>query len=165
MALERRSVELRGIGSGSGASASGPGRISGRAIVFDSQSELLEGVFREIIRPGAIRLGDDLLILAGHDPQHVLGRISAGTARAWDDGHGIAFEVELPDTTYARDLAASMERGDVFSCSFAMHVRADEWYADRSGQMIREVLLADVPELSVVALPAYPATSASVTPD
>lgn len=163
MALERRSVELRGIGTGSGASASGPGRISGRAIVYDSRSEIIEGVFREIIRPGAIRLADDVLVLAGHDPQHVLGRVSARTARVWDDGLGVCFEVELPDTTYGRDLAVSMERGDVVACSFAMQVRADEWYADRTGQMIREVLLAEVPELSIVAMPAYPATAASIT--
>jgi hypothetical protein len=163
MTLERRSTELRGTGMGPGASAPGPGRISGRAIVYDSRSELLEGVFREIIRPGAIRLRDDVLILAGHDPQHVLGRVSAGTARVWDDGRGISFEVTLPDTTYARDLVASMERGDVFSCSFAMHVQRDEWYADPTGQMMREVLLADVPELSVVCSPAYPATAATIT--
>lgn len=148
---------------GLGASAPGPGLISGRAIVFDVRSELLEGVFREIIRPGAIRLRDDLLVLAGHDHKHVLGRVNAGTARAWDDGTGIRFEAELPDTTYARDLAASMARGDVCACSFAMNVRADEWYVDATGQMVREVLDAEVPELDVVALPAYPATQASVT--
>ena len=160
MDLERRSVELRGAGSG--ASASGPRTIRGRAIVFDTRSELLEGTFREVIRPGSIRLRDDLLVLAGHDPQHVLGRVSAGTARVWDDGTGIAFEVVLPDTSYARDLTASMDRGDVCACSFAMYVRADDWHMDGS-EMVREVLAADVPELSVVAMPAYPATEASVT--
>lgn len=162
MSIERRSIELRGASMGSGASASGPGRIIGRAITYDSRSELLEGVFREVIRPGAIRLREDLLVLAGHDPQHVLGRTSAGTARAWDDGAGISFEVELPDTTYARDLAASMTRGDVCKCSFAMRVLVEEWTMD-GADVVREVLAADVLELSVVAMPAYPATEASIT--
>lgn len=162
MGVERRSVELRGISGGSGASASGPARIAGRAIVYDSPSQLLEGTFIEVIRPGSIRLSDDLFVFAGHDHQHVLGRVNAGTARVWDDGSGISFEVELPDTTYARDLVASMERGDVCSCSFAMSVRADEWYVD-GGVAKREVLLADVVELSVVSMPAYRATEATIS--
>lgn len=162
METERRSIELRNAIGGSGASAPDPGRISGRAIVFDSRSELLEGTYREVIRPGSIRLADDLLVLAGHDHQHVLGRVSAGTARAWDDGHGISFEVSLPDTTYARDLAESMARGDVCACSFAMYVNADEFYVDGS-EVVREILSADVIELSVVAMPAYRATAATVT--
>lgn len=162
MSLERRSVELRGLSVGSGAEASGS-TVGGRAIVYDVRSELLEGCFREVIRPGAIRFRDDLLVLAGHDPQHVLGRVSAGTARVWDDGAGVRFEASLPDTTYARDLTTSMARGDVCQCSFAMTVRADDWYVDTDGQMVREVLLADVPELSIVAMPAYPATEAAIT--
>ena len=146
---------------GSDASASGPGRISGRAIVFNQRSELLEGTFREVIRPGAIGLAEDLLVLAGHNQQHVLGRVSAGTARAWDDGMGVVFQVDMPDTSYARDLAASVARGDVCACSFGMNVQADEWYVD-GDVVVREVLLADVPELSIVAMPAYKTTAASL---
>jgi hypothetical protein len=159
--IERRSITLDAQ-MGPGASPSGPVRITGHAIVYDSRSELLEGAYREVIRPGSIRLADDLLVLAGHNPEHVLGRTSAGTARAWDDGTGIAFEVALPDTAYARDLAASMARGDVAQCSFAMRVRADEWRMDPDAA-VREVLLADVLELSVVSMPAYKATGASIT--
>jgi len=162
MNIERRSIELRASATGPDASASGLGRISGRAIVYDSRSEVLENAYREIIRPGSIRLCDQLLVLAGHNPQHVLGRVSNGTARVWDDGRGICFDVELPETTYARDLRASMARGDVHQCSFAMQVRADDWRMD-CDVAVREVLLADVLELSIVALPAYPATEAAIT--
>ncbi|NTU70258.1 MAG: HK97 family phage prohead protease [Coriobacteriia bacterium] len=160
--IERRSIELRGAGIGPGASAPGPGLISGRAIVYDSRSELLEGTYREVIRPGSIRLRDDLLVLAGHDHQHVLGRVNSGTARAWQDGAGVLFEAELPDTVYARDLAASMARGDVCQCSFAMIVNADEFYVD-GATVVREILSADVLELSIVAMPAYKATEATIT--
>lgn len=162
MDLERRSVELRGTSAGSDASASGPGRIAGLAIVYDVRSELLEGSFLEVIRPGAIRLKEDMLVLAGHNPQHVLGRVTSGTARAWGDASGIRFEVDLPDTSYARDLIASMARGDVCQCSFAMKVIADEWYVD-GATVIREVLLAEVPELSIVSMPAYRTTEAALS--
>lgn len=159
--VERRSIELRASANGPDASASGLGRISGRAIVYDSRSEVLEGAYREVIRPGAIRLSDQLLVLAGHNHQHVLGRVSTGTARVWDDGQGICFDVELPDTGYARDLKASMARGDVHQCSFAMEVHAEDWRLDPD-VAVREVLLCHVLELSIVSLPAYPATDASI---
>lgn len=150
--LERRSI------------GSTPRTMRGRAIVYDSLSDDLGG-FRERFRPGSVRLAPDLVILSSHNPSTVLGRTAAGTAWAYDDGAGIVFEVSPPDTQWARDLGVSMERGDIQTCSFAFRVPpgGDDFYYDhtRNG-VIRDVFEAEVSELSIVAMPAYPATQAAV---
>ena len=145
-------------------SSQGQRTIRGRAITYGSVSQDLGG-FRELFRPGSVRLASDLVILANHNPSMVLGRTSSGTARAWDDGQGVRFEADAPDTQWARDLQTSMERGDIAACSFAFRVPpgGDEFYYDQTRQtVIREVFTAEVSELSVCTLPAYPATEAAV---
>ena len=139
-----------------------PGRIHGRAITYNSLSEDLGG-FREVFKPGSVRLADDLLILFNHDSGTVVGRTTAGTARANDDGRGVVFEAEPPNTQWAQDLAISMKRGDIRQCSFAFRTISDEFYWDNTLEtVIREVTGAEVVELSIVAMPAYPATAAQV---
>jgi uncharacterized protein len=143
-------------------SSRGPRLMSGRAIVYGSASEDLGG-FVEIFKPGSVQLAPDLVVLFSHDTSMVLGRTGAGTARAFDDGRGVVFEVEPPDTQWARDLAVSMDRGDIRSCSFAFRALDEYWYYDEVlGTAVREVLSAIVSELSVIAMPAYPATEAVV---
>jgi len=161
MELERRTAVLSEVRA-SAPAAQGPRTIAGRAIVYGSLSEDLGG-FREVFKPGSVHLADDLLILFGHDARTVLGRTRAGTGRAWDDGLGIMFEAEPPATTWARDLAVSMERGDIASCSFAFRSIDDYWfYSDLHQTVIREVLGAEVSELSIVSMPAYRATEAAM---
>ena len=161
MDLERRSAPLSAPRASQEA-AQGPRMMYGRAITYDSLSEDLGG-FREVFRPGSVKLREDLAVLEGHEPRHVLGRTSAGTARAWDDGRGVVFEVEAPDTQWARDLAVSMERGDIGQCSFAFRTIREDYYYDQAREtVIREVREAEVCELSIVAMPAYPATKALV---
>ena len=69
---------------------------------------------------------------------------------------------EMAPTSYARDLSAVMQRGDLDQMSFGFIVAEDTW--DRSGpdlpiRELREVALYDV---SAVTMPAYPQTSAAV---
>ena len=68
----------------------------------------------------------------------------------------------MAPTSYARDLSAVMQRGDLDQMSFGFIVAEDTW--DRSGpdlpiRELREVALYDV---SAVTMPAYPQTSAAV---
>ena len=64
-----------------------------------------------------------------------------------------------PDTTWARDLITSMQRGDINQMSFGFFVRDQEW--DRQdGQSIRFLNEVDVFDVSIVTYPAYPQTSA-----
>lgn len=138
--------------------------IVGYAAVFNQLSENLGG-FRERIAPGAFReslaAGDDVRALWEHDPQYVLGRNVAGTLTLAEDRQGLRVAIRPPATTWAADLMTSMRRGDVNQMSFGFSVPkgGDSWEMVDGTQIrtLKRVRLADV---SVVAYPAYPTTSA-----
>lgn len=133
-------------------------RVEGRAIVYEALSEDLGG-FREKFAAGAAQLDDDLLALFDHQTSMVLGRTSSGTLEALDGPDGVDMVAYPPDTSWARDLRASMERGDIKHMSFRFIPLEDEW--DVVGDVVvRTVTKADVLELSVVSMPAYPQTTA-----
>ena len=145
------------------ADADGP-LIVGYAAVFNQLSENLGG-FRERIAPGAFKeslaAGDDVRALWEHDPQYVLGRNVAGTLTLAEDRQGLRVAIRPPATTWAADLMTSMRRGDVNQMSFGFSVPkgGDSWEMVDGTQIrtLKRVRLADV---SVVAYPAYPTTSA-----
>lgn len=139
------------------------GKLVGYAAVFNQPSHDLGG-FREIIRPGAFKsaLADasQVRALYNHNADQVLGRVGANTLRLSEDAIGLRFEIDLPPTSYAKDLSALVERGDVSGCSFAFRVRGDgERWMNQSGETIRELLDIDLSEITITANPAYPATT------
>jgi len=160
MDYERRSatgtVEVHADESGSMA--------VGYASVFDSTSHNLGG-FVERVAPGAFKktLGEqDVVGLWNHDQSALLGRVSAGTLRLEEDGHGLRYEIDLPDTTLGRDLAVSLGRGDVVGSSFGFRTIEDAWGETDSGfplRTLREVALVDV---SPVTTPAYPESAVAL---
>ena len=137
-------------------------RIGGHAAVFDTPADL--GYFIETVKRGAFTktiAEDDVRALFNHDSNLVLGRNKAGTLRLSEDSKGLAFEVDLPDTQLARDLAVSIDRGDISQCSFGFMVRGEEvrrvdgvWNRD-----LTDVQLFDV---SPVTYPAYDQTDVSM---
>ena len=137
--------------------------FTGYAAVFNSLSEDLGG-FREQIAPGAFKRTlspphADVRALINHDPNLVLGRNKAGTLRMEEDSRGLRVDVDLPDTSYARDLRTLLERGDVSQMSFGFEKVRDAWDdgTEPPTRTLEEVRLFDV---SVVTFPAYPETSA-----
>jgi hypothetical protein len=154
MNVERRSVaappELRATDTGK--------TISGYAAVFNEVADI-GGSFREIIAPGAFKgtLDGDIRALVDHDSGRVIGRSKAGTLRLKEDAHGLRTEIDLPDTTDGRDLAVSLERGDISGMSFGFRVTHDEW--DETGDIpTRTIRSVDLFEVSAVAFPAYEGT-------
>ena len=145
----------------------GPVTFRGYAAVFNSLSVDLGG-FRERIAPGAfastLTNGADVRLLINHDANLILGRSISGTLKLGEDEVGLWAEAELPDTSYARDLVVSMERGDITQMSFGFKPRKDAWEAqdEETGLPIRELLEADLFDVSPVTYPAYPETSAEV---
>lgn len=160
-ALETRSLpaELR-------ASAGGR-RLAGYAAVFNRPARIGpdgRGGFTETIAPGAFRAAvgplSDVLALVDHDPTRLLARTRSGTLRLQEDAHGLAFELDLPDTQLGSDIRALAARGDLGGCSFGFTVPAggDTWSGDR--RELRAVALA---EMSIVqAHPAYAETTVAV---
>jgi HK97 family phage prohead protease len=143
--------------------------LRGYAAVFNSKSEDLGG-FVETILPGAfsrsLKAGADIRALIGHDMNQVIGRRSAGTLRISEDDHGLAIEIDLPETHAAQDLAVLVERGDVNQMSFGFTLPAggDRWDPPEQGSKLRRRTLKDIDlhEVSVVALPAYNETTVAL---
>lgn len=137
--------------------AEGAGKVAkGYAALFNSEADI-GGCFREIIAAGAFSetlKNSDIRALVDHDSGRVIGRSSAGTLRLKEDDKGLSVEIDLPDTTDGRDLAVSMERGDITGMSFGFIVRHDEW-DETSDPPTRTIHKVDLREVSAVAFPAY----------
>lgn len=133
------------------------GKIArGYAALFNSEADI-GGRFREIIAPGAFTetlKNGDIRALIEHDTGRVIGRSSAGTLRLKEDDKGLSVEIDLPDTTDGRDLAVSLERGDISGMSFSFVVRHDEW-DETSDPPTRTIHAVDLREVSTAAFPAY----------
>lgn len=138
-----------------------PMTFRGYAAVFDSPSEPLP--FIETIAPGAfkrsLKSGREVRMFINHNSDQVLASTRSGTLTLAEDERGLYVEAELPPTTYGRDLAVMMKRGDVHSMSFGFSVPTggDSWSDDGQSRELREVILHEVSV--VTGFPAYPATA------
>ena len=145
--------------------AAASGRLVGLAAVFDKPSQDLGG-FVEVIKPGAFRHAlqnaEHVRALYNHNDDHVLGRVGSGTLRLQETSEGLQFELDLPPTSYAKDLAALVERGDVSGCSFAFRVRdgGEKWTVGEP--TVRELTDLDMTEITITANPAYRDTSVAL---
>lgn len=159
-----KGIQLRAQSEGEG------NYLSGYAATYNTLSEDL-GWCRERIMPGAfdraVKEKQDVRHLINHDPNQVLGRTLSGTTEIKSDATGLYFRTLLPDTTFARDLLVSIDRGDITECSFAFVAARTSWVEDeltddRSMEYIRQLEDVDLYDISIVTYPAYPGTSAEV---
>lgn len=142
-------------------------RLRGYAIVFNQRSVNLGG-FVEIIVSSAVdrtlREALDVRALVDHDTSKVLGRTTSGTLELKKDRKGLMAAIDPPNTSYARDIVESVERGDVSGMSFRFRVMPDgqEWDVDEDGIYIRTITDMTMDEVSIVTFPAYEATTVDV---
>lgn len=134
-------------------------KLSGYAAVFGVEARISTDLI-ERIAPGAftgsLQSGRDILALADHDPKQVLARTRSGTLRLSEDAHGLAFELDVPNTRAGRDILELSERGDIGGASFGFKVPQG---GERMVQGVREVQIAELYEISIVSsFPAYAAT-------
>lgn len=140
--------------------------IYGYAAVFDQTTQI--DWFDERIEAGAFTeslRASDIHALYNHSYDSLpLGRLSAGTLRAEEDERGLKVEIDLPDTQFARDLRASMDRGDVDQMSFAFSMAGgvDEWddTGDRPVRTIKRV--GELYDVTVCPRGAYPQTECAL---
>lgn len=106
----------------------------------------------------ALREKDDARGLFNHDPDNLLGRVSAGTMRLSVDSKGLRYEIDAPDTQTGRDVVSMIERGDLTGSSFAFIPKRVIWIEEetRSIRVIEDVELFDT---GPVTYPAYEATT------
>jgi HK97 family phage prohead protease len=143
-------------------------KIGGYAARYNTLSSNLGG-FRERILPGAfdkvLDTDPDVLCLFNHNQNFVLGRTSADTLSVRSTSKGLAFDCNMPETSYARDLSESMKRGDIKACSFAFELDDDdqefgEEDTDQGRMLVRNIRnFKALHDVSVVTSPAYPGTS------
>ena len=168
MKIERRILAGK-LSIRSAAGGDGPGTLSGYAAVFNSRSLDLGG-FVEQLLPGCfdqvLASNPDVRCLFNHDPNLVLGRTTAGTLQLTADHTGLWMNCQLPNTQIARDLHASVSRGDIDQCSFGFQLQPgdDDWTeeTDSTGKKQNVRTIRNVSKLfdvSSVTSPAYPATS------
>lgn len=137
--------------------------VTGYAAVFNSRTLLWEGL-EEVISPGAFSRAlsnSDVRCLFDHDWGKVLGRTKSGTLRLEEDERGLKFEVELPNTTDANNLIESMSRGDIDQCSFGF-IPTEETWDYNTDPVLRTVNEVELFEVSIVSLPAYEDTEATL---
>jgi len=146
--------------------------------------------FREVIRPGAftnaLKEKQDVRALFNHDPNFVLGRTRSGTLELTQTDTSLDYSIDAPDTQTVRDMVETpIERGDVSGSSFAFTPRLADKITrtenadgtviiDRGGDRIseriegertiqlREVLDANIFDVSPVTYPAYKGTDVSL---
>lgn len=136
--LRSASLEIRARGR----------RLEGYAALFNSESRIA-GRFVETIRAGAfaasLASGADVLALVDHDPKNLIARTKSGTLRLSEDARGLAFSLDVPDTTLGRDTLALAERGDLGGMSFGFTTQDEKWIGDK-----RELRAVTLHEISIV---------------
>ncbi len=140
--------------------------LSGYAVKWEMKSQVLGMFFkfREQIKKGAFLESlnnDDQRFLWSHDPSKVLGRSKNNTLRLQEDNTGLRFELDLPNTSLAKDTYESIQRGDVDGVSFGFNVQDDEVDEPDDDMPLRTIKKAKLIEVSAVAFPAYPDSEVS----
>lgn len=163
-------AQIRAEGSGSRQRFT----FEGYAHTFGTLSERLRepGVnrsqpFRErVIGPEAVRetlAKDDIRFVLNHDLAALLGRTKSGTLNLSADTRGLNVRSELPNTSYARDYAELVQRGDAGEMSFRFYEERDTFTFEK-GEAVRTLHSFRIREVSALTVPpAYPNTSASVS--
>ena len=140
----------------------GANTLAGYAAVYGQRAQIRGGW--EQVALGAfdavLRTNPDVVALRDHDPSMVLGRTTSGTLRLRSDSKGLHYEIDLPETSYARDLRELVARGDVLGASFGFIPGKDELSRGADGAQVRtHTSVARLLDVSIVTLPAYSGTS------
>lgn len=161
--LPAPAFEIREAGDGGGAIG-----FRGHGIVYDRWTAIYDwwfGEYQERIAPGAARdhLEDDVRLLINHDSNLLLARTTNGTLRLSEDATGVVSDADMAPTSYARDLAVLLERGDISQMSFSFIPGDEEWDQRPDGTWLRTITSFEaLYDMSVVTYPAYAETDAGL---
>lgn len=139
--------------------------FSGYAIRFGEDARIADGrggFFYERVDPEVNIRAEGAVAFWNHNPDIVLGSTRAGTQRLIRDSEGIRNEIDLPDTSWGRDVSVLVRRDDVAGQSFAFKTNVDAWERRSDGASQRTLKDITVLEAGPTALPAYAGTTAMV---
>jgi HK97 family phage prohead protease len=129
-------------------------------IPYDSRSVPMWGI-TEIIEKNAfnktLKDNSEIRALWNHNDSFVLGSTKSGTLDLEDTDEGLICKCELPNTSYANDLFAIVERGDVRTMSFGFSPVKQEDSNNGKLRILKEVKLDEVSFGVMYA--AYPETN------
>ena len=122
--------------------------------------------FREKFQNGAfdeyLKSGADTKFLVDHDTGKVLGRSNKGTLSINSDETGLKYSLEIPTTTLGNDAYEDVRTGNKEYISVGFKMLSELWDESDEANVIRTVVKANLPEISLTAWPAYEQTTASV---
>jgi len=150
--IDAADLEVRAAANGAGAT------LVGYAVLWGQLSEDLGGFF-ERFESGAFLevIGTDVCCLVDHDMGRIVGRTLAKTLRLQEDDRGLRYEVDLPDTSIARDLAENIRLGNIRGSSFAFRVPPEGERIERiDGKLVRTVTkVVRLRDVGPTTFPAY----------
>ncbi|MCF5992499.1 HK97 family phage prohead protease, partial [Xanthomonas perforans] len=116
-------------------------QLIGLAAPFGTETRIAD--FRELIAPGAftrtLAENKDILALADHAPDKVLGRTKSGTLALRQTDKGLEYSLTLPDTSTGNDIRTLAKRGDLGGVSMGFVATRDSWDGDRGTRQGVEV--------------------------
>lgn len=140
-------------------------KLTGYAIRWNSKSEVIWDEFVEQFSPGAfgnsLAGGGDIRALFEHDYTQLLGRTKSGTLVLAEDDIGLRFELTPPDTQLGNDVLKLVERGDLSGMSFGFRALKETWDINQA-PYLRTISQAELIEITVTSMPAYPESSVDI---
>lgn len=143
----------------------GTSMLLGHAVLWEKKSLPIYGSFREQVRKGAFTKSlqeNNIRALWNHNSDFVLGSTKAKTLRVLEDAKGLYFEIDLPDTSIAKDASITVSRGDVDGMSFGFNTRKQEWDETDPKNIVRTLIDVDLREISPTPFPAYPQSKVGI---
>lgn len=119
-----------------------------------------EGAFDDALARGEVRA------FWNHDTTLLLGRQANGTVSVSVEPDGVHYAIDLPATSYAADLKALVDRGDLREMSFGIvpgKTRLSR--ADDGKQLVTHTSVASFFDISPVSLPAFGETTTQLHSD
>lgn len=139
--------------------------LTGLCIPYNTDSQLMYNTFFERIAPNAFKrtIAEkeyDVVATIDHNPEKMLGRLGANTLKLFHQDDGVYFENTIPNTSYANDLLALIETGDLKGMSFTFtNKQENEVWEQRGEFRVCTILEATLKEITYTYNPCYQDTN------
>lgn len=137
-------------------------KLSLYAAVWDAEYEVVDqlGHYRERVARNAFTdaIGRGRTLLMLDHGRGFLSTLPLGPVRSiTQDSRGLLLDAELHQGDAFAPVVEAIESGALAGASVRMRVSKDTWNRDRTARVVERV--SELPEVSVVGMPASPATS------